>query len=140
MSALCLHTFLGSLPLLASSAEAASITPAPPWIMLLFAAIMLATYVGVAIEPMHKTVAALCGAVILVGLSLALGLFEYEKIYDMLLNSKTADKVTVHFKDGRSSTGALIFNPFKGSGRVIDVDKESSIDFAIEDVRELKLS
>ncbi|MGI9470273.1 MAG: ArsB/NhaD family transporter [Rubripirellula sp.] len=52
--------------------------------MVLFAAIMLATYVGVAIEPLHKTVAALCGAVVLVTLSLALGLFEYEKIYDML--------------------------------------------------------
>ena len=84
MSALCLHPCLGSLPLLASSVEATPITPSSPWIMLLFAAIMLATYIGVAIEPMHKTVAALCGAVVLIGLSLALGLFEYEKIYDIL--------------------------------------------------------
>ena len=84
MSALCLHSFLGSLPLLASSVEGAPITPSSPWIMVLFAAIMLATYVGVAIEPMHKTVAALCGAVVLISLSLALGLFEYGKIYEML--------------------------------------------------------
>ena len=63
-----------------------------------------------------------------------------EKIYDMLLNSKTADKVTVHFKDGRSSTGALIFNPFKGTGRLIDIEKETSIDFAIENVRNLRFS
>ena len=63
-----------------------------------------------------------------------------EKIYDALQGARTADKVTVHFKDGRAATGALIFNPFKGSGRVIDVDREMSIDFAIESIRELKLS
>ena len=74
----------GSLQCLASAVEETPIEPASPWIMILFAAIMLATYVGVAIEPLHKTVAALCGAVVLVILSLALGLFEYDKIYDML--------------------------------------------------------
>ena len=63
-----------------------------------------------------------------------------EKIYDMLLNARTADKVTVHFKDGRVITGALIFNPFKGTGRLIDVEKESSIDFAIENIRDLRFS
>lgn len=63
-----------------------------------------------------------------------------EKIYDALQGARTADKVTVYFKDGRAATGALIFNPFKGSGRVIDVDKETSIDFLIETIRELKLA
>ena len=63
-----------------------------------------------------------------------------EKIYDMLLNARTADKVTVYFKDGRVIAGALIFNPFKGTGRLIDVEKESSIDFAIEDIRDLRFS
>ena len=64
-----------------------------------------------------------------------------EKIYDALQGARTADKVTVYFKNGGgAASGALIFNPFKGSGRVIDVDKESSIDFAIEEVRGLKLS
>ncbi|MEM1067259.1 MAG: ArsB/NhaD family transporter [Planctomycetota bacterium] len=52
--------------------------------MILFAVIMLATYVGVAVERFHKTVAALCGAVVLVILSLVFGLFEYPKIYDIL--------------------------------------------------------
>jgi len=84
MSAFCTLPFSGSLQLLASSVEETPITYAAPWVMLLFAAIMLATYVGVAIEPLHKTVAALCGAVVLIALSLALGLFPYEKIYDML--------------------------------------------------------
>ena len=63
-----------------------------------------------------------------------------EKIYDMLLNARTADKVTVYFKDGRVISGALIFNPFKGTGRLIDIEKESSIDFAIENIRDLRFS
>ena len=63
-----------------------------------------------------------------------------EKIYDMLLNARTADKVTVHFKDGQVISGALIFNPFKGTGRLIDIEKESSINFAIEDIRAPRFS
>ena len=61
------------------------------------------------------------------------------KIYDMLLGARTADKVTVHFKDGRVVHGALIFNPFKGTGRVINIDQEVSVDFAVDDIRDLKL-
>jgi hypothetical protein len=61
-----------------------------------------------------------------------------ERIYDMLLSARTADKVTMHFKDGRVVAGALIFNPFKGTGRVINIDQEVSVDFAIDDIRDLK--
>mgnify|MGYP001815240072 FL=1 len=70
--------------LLAASVEESTIEPAAPWIMILFAVIMMATYVGVAVERFHKTVAALCGAVVLVLLSLMLGLFEYPKVYEIL--------------------------------------------------------
>ncbi|TWU38995.1 Arsenical pump membrane protein [Novipirellula aureliae] len=70
--------------LLASAIEATPVEPASAWIMLLFAAVMMATYVGVAVERFHKTVAALCGAAVLVVMSLSLGLFEYIKIYDFL--------------------------------------------------------
>jgi Na+/H+ antiporter NhaD/arsenite permease-like protein len=73
-----------AIGLLAASAEGPAIEPAAPWIMILFAVIMMATYVGVAIERFHKTVAALCGAVVLVILSLWLDLFEYPKIYEIL--------------------------------------------------------
>lgn len=62
-----------------------------------------------------------------------------ERIYDMLLNAQTADKVTMHFKDGRVIAGALIFNPFKGTGRLINIEREQSVDFAVDDIRELKL-
>lgn len=61
-----------------------TIEPSSPAVMLLFAAVMMVTYVGVAVERFHKTVAALCGAAVLVGLSLALGVFEYERIYQFL--------------------------------------------------------
>ena len=63
-----------------------------------------------------------------------------EKIYDMLLGARTADKVTMHFKDGRAVHGALIFNPFKGTGRIIDIDMEQSIDFEVDDIRDMKLT
>lgn len=62
-----------------------------------------------------------------------------ERIYDILLNARTADKVTMRFKDGRIVQGALIFNPFKGTGRLINIERETSIDFAVDDIRELKL-
>lgn len=62
-----------------------------------------------------------------------------EKIYDLLLNARTADKVTMHFKDGRVVHGALIFNPFKGTGRLINIDQELSVDFSVDDIRDLKL-
>ncbi|MEO1524875.1 MAG: ArsB/NhaD family transporter [Planctomycetota bacterium] len=69
--------------LFASSADE-SIEPASAGVMLLFAAVMMATYVGVAIERFHKTVAALCGAAVLVVLGLAFHLFEYPKVYEFL--------------------------------------------------------
>lgn len=62
-----------------------------------------------------------------------------EKIYDILLNARTADKVTLHFKDGRIVHGALIFNPFKGTGRLINIEQELSVDFTVDDIRDLKM-
>ncbi len=62
-----------------------------------------------------------------------------QKIYDMLLGVRTADKVTLYFKDGRILSGALIFNQFKGTGRLINIDEELSVDFGVDDLRDLKL-
>ncbi len=66
------------------------------------------------------------------------GAADPERIYDLLLGARTADQCTVHFKDGRVFTGALVFNQFKGTGRLINVDEELSIDFQVDDVRDLK--
>ncbi|MCA8998666.1 MAG: ArsB/NhaD family transporter [Planctomycetaceae bacterium] len=62
-----------------------ALAPQPAWVMILFALVMLATYVGVAVERFHKTVAALCGAALLVVLALALGVFpDYEVVHEKL--------------------------------------------------------
>ncbi len=71
------------MELLGSSASGSTET-ASTGVMLLFAAVMMATYLGVAIERFHKTVAAMCGASVLVTLGLALDIFEYPKVYDFL--------------------------------------------------------
>ena len=61
-----------------------------------------------------------------------------ERIYDLLLSARTAEVCTVHFKDGRIMRGALVFNQFKGTGRLINVDEEVSLDFSVDDIRDLK--
>lgn len=77
-------TQFGLLLPMAASVSETPIEPASPGVMLLFAAVMMATYVGVAIERFHKTVAALCGAAVLVMLGLYLDLFPYPTLYEFL--------------------------------------------------------
>ena len=81
-----MHSPFGGLGLVGASITQASesVTPAAGWVMLLFAGVMVATYVGVAVERFHKTVAALCGALVLVVLSLVLDIFPYERVYEFL--------------------------------------------------------
>jgi len=62
-----------------------------------------------------------------------------ERIYDMLLNTQVGDKATIHFNDGRIVRGALTFNPFKGTGCVINIDRETSTKYSIEEIKSLKL-
>ena len=64
---------------------------------------------------------------------------DAQRLYDLLLGARTADKVTLYFKDGRVLNGALIFNQFKGTGRLINIDQELSVDFEVDDLRDLKL-
>lgn len=61
-----------------------------------------------------------------------------ERLYDLLLGARTAEVCTLHFKDGRVLRGALVFNQFKGTGRLINVDEEVSVDFAVDELRDLK--
>lgn len=78
--------------------------------MILFAAGMLATYIGVAVERFHKTVAALAGAVILVAIALALNVIpEYASIYDIL------------------SHDLNIFGVIIGTGILVDVTGKSGL-------------
>jgi Na+/H+ antiporter NhaD/arsenite permease-like protein len=78
--------------------------------MLLFAAGMLATYVGVAVERFHKTVAALAGAVVLVSLALVLDVLpQYDAIYEIL------------------SHDLNIFGVIIGTGILVDVTGKSGL-------------
>ena len=63
---------------------------------------------------------------------------DSQRLYDLLLGARTADKVTLYFRDGRILHGALIFNPFKGTGRLINIDQEMSMDFAVDQLREVR--
>ncbi len=80
----------GGLPLLAAGGGHGG-EPAPGWVMGLFAVGMLLTYVGVAVDRLHKTVAALGGALVLVLVALNMQWFgetplfaEYGDVYDVL--------------------------------------------------------
>ena len=61
-----------------------------------------------------------------------------ERIYDALMTAQTADEITMHFKDGRVEAGALVFNHLKGTGRLINVDAETSMDFDVNEIRDVR--
>lgn len=68
------------MPLLAEQTHVYS----SPGVMVLFVAIMLLTYVGVAHKKFHKTVAALLGGGVLTLLGVLLGVFQYDEVYQFL--------------------------------------------------------
>ena len=47
--------------------------------------------------------------------------------------------MTLYFKDGRVLHGAVIFKQFKGGGRLINIEQELSVDFMVDELRDLKL-
>ena len=96
-------------PVLAAP-EGTVIEPAAPWIMILFALGMLATYVGVAVEQFHKTVAALTGGSVLTVLALWLGVIEeYTEIHEILAHDLN------------------IFGVIIGTGILVDVTSKSGL-------------
>ncbi len=62
-----------------------------------------------------------------------------EEIYDLLMNARQADWVELNLEDGQSLTGAIIFNEFKGTGRLINVQEEISFDFNVDQIVNVKL-
>jgi len=62
-----------------------------------------------------------------------------DEVYDLLMNARQADWVELLLEDGRSLAGAIIFNEFKGTGRLINVDEEFSFDFNVDQVVHVKL-
>ncbi|MEE2886063.1 MAG: hypothetical protein VX951_01415 [Planctomycetota bacterium] len=55
------------------------------------------------------------------------------------MNARQAAWVELHLTDDRSFEGAIIFNEFKGTGRLINVQNEISLDFTVNQVRDVKI-
>jgi hypothetical protein len=62
-----------------------------------------------------------------------------DQVYDLLMNARQADWVELSLDDGRAMSGAIIFNEFKGTGRLINVEKEISFDFNVDQVVDVKI-
>jgi hypothetical protein len=62
-----------------------------------------------------------------------------DEVYDLLMNARQAEWVQLSLEDGRSLSGAIIFNEFKGTGRLINVDEEFSYDFNVDQVTDVKI-
>ena len=62
-----------------------------------------------------------------------------DEVYDLLMNARQAEWVELSLEDGRSLSGAIIFNEFKGTGRLINVDQEFSYDFHVDQVLDVKI-
>ena len=62
-----------------------------------------------------------------------------DRIYDLLMNPRQAEWVTLDLEDGNSLSGAIIFNEFKGTGRLINVEEEISYDFNVDQVVDVRL-
>jgi hypothetical protein len=60
-------------------------------------------------------------------------------ILEQLIAGCDAERVAVQFVDGRVLEGALLFNPIKRSGKLINVDQEFSLDFDPIEVKEIKV-
>lgn len=61
-----------------------------------------------------------------------------EQAYELLVSARTADHVELFLRDGRMIDGAILFNDMKGTGRIINVTKEISVDFRAEQVRDIR--
>jgi hypothetical protein len=62
-----------------------------------------------------------------------------EKVYDLLMNARQSSWVTLQFHSGNSISGAIIFNEYKGTGRIINIDEEFSRDFHASEIRDVKI-
>ncbi len=62
-----------------------------------------------------------------------------ERVFDLLMNARQANWVELALEDGRRVEGAIIFNEFKGTGRLINVEKEISFDFNVDQVVDVKI-
>ena len=62
-----------------------------------------------------------------------------EKIYRKLCTTHVGDRATLYFIDKREIYGALVFNRFRAGGRIINIEKEISVDFDLFDLANVRL-
>lgn len=62
---------------------------------------------------------------------------ELDKLRTQLREARTQPNVQLAFKDGRIVDGAITFVERLGTGRLINVDREFSLDFNIRDLRQV---
>ncbi len=55
-----------------------------------------------------------------------------------LKEARTRYNVRVRFKDGREENGAITYVERLGRGRIIDVDREVALDFALQDLADVE--
>jgi len=55
------------------------------------------------------------------------------------MSGTDAERVAVHFLDGRAKEGALLYNAIKRSGKLINVEEEFSMDFDTHEVKAIKV-
>ncbi len=63
---------------------------------------------------------------------------EPGRVYDLLRAAGFAAQVTLYFKNNRIVHGVLVFHPSRGIGRVLDLDKQVSLDFHVDELRDVK--
>lgn len=62
---------------------------------------------------------------------------EIQRLQGRLQVARTQPKVILSFKDGRSFDGAITFVERLGTGRLINIDREISVDFNIRDLQDV---
>jgi hypothetical protein len=62
-----------------------------------------------------------------------------QAIIHALRKALREEKVNVEFRDGKVVEGAILFNESKGCGKVINVDKEISVDFRLDQIVAIRM-
>ena len=65
---------------------------------------------------------------------------EVKELSARLKEGMTKYSVRLHFRDGREENGAITFVERLGRGRIIDIDREFSMDFSIADLTAIDYS
>ncbi|MEW6741633.1 MAG: hypothetical protein AB1486_02645 [Planctomycetota bacterium] len=56
-----------------------------------------------------------------------------------LRKAAKADRVCLHFRDGKVVEGAILFNELKQCGKIINIEEEFSMDFNACEIVDVKL-